>query len=49
MLNDETDKKISIKKIDKKKLKSTGLTHQTRNMDHEIVITKKEKANHNKL
>jgi hypothetical protein len=41
-------KKTSMKKINKKKLKSTGLTRQTCDMDYEIEITTK-KINHNKL
>jgi len=38
MLKDETEKKISIKKRDKK-IESTKLTYQTYDMDYETEIT----------
>jgi hypothetical protein len=47
MLNDETKKKYQLKNR-QKKLKSTRLTRQTRNMGHETEITI-NKENHNKL
>jgi len=49
MLNDKTEKKL-IKKINKKKLESTRLTHQVHDLDHEIkIIIYIKKINYNKL
>jgi hypothetical protein len=43
MLNDETKKKISIKK-NKKKLESTKLAHKTCNINHVTEITIKKET-----
>ena len=49
MLNNKTRKNQLSKQI-KKKLESTKLTHQTRDMSYETEITiKKIEAHHNKL